>query len=118
MATPLYHRMIAFNYEDDERAELMRKVWDGHRWMVDAWTGNYQDGRKREMLQWCYDTFGDQALPIHGRPGTWMQGSATVHGWTWFGFATDADMVRFIERWPPPDGVRQPDEVVPEVERT
>jgi hypothetical protein len=109
MATALYDRMVAFNYEDDERAALMRKVWDPTPWMVDAYTGNYVDGREREMLLWCFDTFGDQASPIHEKPGTWLRGSATVDGWTWFGFATEADMDRFVARWPAPEGVKHPE---------
>jgi len=102
MTTALYERMVAFNYEDDERAALMREVWDGFPWMVDAYTGNFDEGRKREMLQWCYDTFGDQASPIHKKPGLWLQGNATVYGWTWFGFANKPMMDTFIARWPAP----------------
>jgi hypothetical protein len=100
--------MVAFNYEDDERAALMRKVWDGFRWMVDAYTGDRPEGREREMLEWCYDTFGDQASPIHEKPGQWLRGSATVFGWTWFGFASKPMMDSFVERWPAPENVKAP----------
>lgn len=102
MSTDLHKRMLAFNYDDDERANLMREVWSGHPWMVDAYTGNYDGGRKRDMLHWCYETMGQQASPIHDRPGIWQQGCATIDGWTWFGFANEADMLAFIERWPNP----------------
>lgn len=107
MATALYERMLAFNYEDDERAALMRKVWDGFPWMVDAYTGGYAKDREREhdILMWCHEHIGEQASPIHDRPGNWLRGSATIHGWTWMGFATQADMNRFLERWPTPDDV-------------
>lgn len=102
MTTALYQRMVAFNYGDDERAALMRKVWAGHQWMVDAFTGRCGDVREHEMLHWCYDTFGEQASPIHGRAGEWLRGSATVNGWTWFGFANKPDMEKFLARWPAP----------------
>jgi hypothetical protein len=109
MATDLYHRMLAFNYEDAERADLMRKVWSEHTWMVDAYTGGYSTDRSREhsILTWCYENVGEQASPIHGRSGAWYRGSATIDGWTWMGFTNEADMLRFIERWPAPEGVSQ-----------
>jgi hypothetical protein len=109
MSTPLYERILAFNYEDTDRAELMRKVWIGTPWVIDSYTGNYDEGRKRDMLHWCYETFGQQASPIHDRPGTWQQGSATIYGWTWFGFATKSQMHLFVERWPTPEGIAHPD---------
>lgn len=102
MSTDLHKRMLAFNYEDDERSELMWKVWRGNPWMVDAYTGNYDTGRKREMLHWCYETMGQEASPIHDRPGLWQQGHATIHGWTWFGFASESAMKYFVSRWPAP----------------
>lgn len=110
MATDLYHRMLAFDYEDAERADLMRKVWQDTPWMIDVWSGGHSRHRDREMdiLHWCHETFGQQASPIHNRPGTWQRGGATIHGWTWFGFATEADMLKFQERWPTPEGVREP----------
>lgn len=102
MSTDLHKRMLEFNYGDDERAKLMREVWLGHPWMVDAFSGGYRDDREYQMLDWCYETFGQQASPIHKRPGAWLRGSATVHGWTWFGFTNEADMLKLIVRWPSP----------------
>jgi hypothetical protein len=108
MATSLYDSMIAFNYGDAERAAIMREVWDPTPWMVDAFTGGCGGARERDMMDWCFEQFGQQSFPLHGRPGRWMQGCATVHGWTWFGFAEKTDMDRFIARWPAPEGVEQP----------
>lgn len=101
MATPLYERMLAFNYEDDERAALMRKIWSGFPWIVDAYTGGYSNDRDREyeIQRWCDAEIGEQASPIHDRPGSWYRGLATINGWTWMGFASEADMNRFMERW-------------------
>lgn len=91
----LYKRQI-FDCDDD----LMHKVWDGTPWMVDAYTGSISDGdRYREIMQWCRDSFGPEAWPIHGKDGDWHSGGATVCGWTWMGFKT-SDMARkFCEAW-------------------
>jgi hypothetical protein len=91
--------MLAFDYGDAERAELMRRVWEGTPWMVDVLEGDFYHERGRDMLEWCDETFGPAAWPIHGRPGTWHRGSATVYGHTWYGFATEAQMRQFCERW-------------------
>ncbi len=107
--TPLFERTMAYDHGDAERNELMRKVWTPTPWMVAAYTGGGRDrARQREMLMWCYDEIGEMASPIHDKPGRWQCGCATVHGWTWFGFATETDMQAFIARWPAPEGAGQP----------
>ena len=91
----LYQRVIA--PKDDE---LMHRVWDGTSYMVDAYTGSISNfGRYREIKDWCREQFGDEAWPIHGQPGNWHSGSATIDGRTWMGFATEDMMRRFVERW-------------------
>lgn len=111
MATDLYHRTMDFDYGDGGRCELMQRVWRDTPWMVDTYTGGYSRNREREhaMLMWCYDAFGEQASPIHGKPGHWQRGSATVDGWTWYGFSTEAEMNAFTERWPTPPSIEHPD---------
>jgi len=111
MSTDLHRRMLAFNYEDDDRAALMRKIWEPTPWMVDAYDGGYSPHRNHKIMQWCYDTFGEQAFPIHGLSGRWQRGSTTINGWTWFGFSTQAEMEQFIARWPTPEGVTIPADV-------
>lgn len=103
VGTDLYRRMLAFDYSDAERAELMAKVWKGTPWMLDVYIGD--DERDRTIKEWCRDEFGPEALPIHGRPGDWQTGHATVFGWGWMGFATEELMQRFLARWPTPEGV-------------
>ena len=107
MATDLYHRTMAFDYGDEERDALMHKVWDGFPWMVNAYTGGYSRNQDREydIQEWCRENIGEQASPIHGKPGRWYRGSATVDGWTFMGFATKEDMDRFVAHWPPSEGV-------------
>jgi len=95
----LYQRQIA-GCED----ELMHKVWDGTPWMVDAFTGSTSTDRYLEMVEWCREQFGPEAWPIHGKPGNWHTGGATVFRWTWMGFR-DEEMMRLFEtRWPVPEG--------------
>jgi len=99
----LYQRVITYFDKDEERDELSREVWSGTPWMVDAYTGKIENfGRYREIMDWCREQFGPEAWPIHGKPGSWHCGGATVMGWTWMGFATEDMMNQFIERWPSP----------------
>jgi len=100
--TDLYHRILAFDGLDSHRA-TMQEVWQGTPWMVDAYTGSHDTGRRIEMMAWCREQFGPEAWPLHGRPGTWHGGGVTIHGWTWMGFATEAQLRLFLERWPAPD---------------
>jgi len=95
IGSPLYQRQIA-NSDD----QLMRKVWDGTPWMCDAYTGPTAGDRDDEIYKWCRDKFGPEAWPIHGHPGRWHRGGATVFGWTWMGFATEQMMQQFLDRWP------------------
>jgi hypothetical protein len=41
--------------------------------------------------------------------GRWRRGSVTIYGWTWFGFASEADMQLFQATWPTPPGIAHPD---------
>jgi hypothetical protein len=82
-------------------SELQIRVWAGTPWMVDAYTGSPGDERFRAITSWCREEFGPEAFPFGDdpRPGSWFTGGATVHGWTWVGFATESMMARFMERW-------------------
>lgn len=94
----LYRRQIATT--DDA---LMRQVWDGTPWMVDAYTGPVSNsGRYREMMDWCLEQFGPQAWPFsdNPNPGNWHMGGVTWFGYTWIGFKTEEMMTRFLNRWP------------------
>jgi hypothetical protein len=105
VGTDLFHRTMAFNDEDDARSAIMRKVWTPTPWMVDAYTGRCGDTREHGMIHWCRDAFGAESSPIHSRSGDWHRGSATVNGWTWFGFASEALMRQFVGAWPQPDSI-------------
>lgn len=106
--TALFGRTLAFDHGDQERNDLMRKVWSVTPWMVDAYTGSIAEERVRAMLCWCHEAFGDQASPIHDKAGRWQCGGATIYGWTWFGFSTREELEQFIARWPTPPGIVHP----------
>lgn len=98
MSSELYKKQI-----ENCNNELMHKVWDGTPWMVNAYTGSSShDERYRQIMEWCRDKFGQKAWPIHGKPGKWHSGGATVRGWTWMGFATKEMMEEFLSNWPAP----------------
>ena len=99
MATKLYEQMLAFNYEDPKRRDLMHQVWAPTPWMADVFTDGTQSGRYHNIRQWLRDRYGRPASSIHGIKGTWQHGSATIFGWTWFGFATKEQMNEFLAAW-------------------
>jgi hypothetical protein len=89
---------------DDRFDGIMRQVWRGTPWIVDAYVGDRCDGRRREMWEWCSERLGVESWPFseNPRPGRWHSGSATVFGWQWWGFDTEAEMQAFAEAFPPP----------------
>lgn len=100
--TDLYRSTLDFS-DDPKGKALMAKVWSGTPWMVDAYVGSHYTGRRRDVMNWCREQFGPEAWPIHGHPGQWNSGHATVNGWSWMGFATEDQMRRFVDRWPAPE---------------
>lgn len=105
MATELYRDTIAWADRnlDEGGVALQHTVWDGTPWMVDAFTGSIESDRDYEIRKWCNEEFGPEARPIHGIPGAWHRGVATVNGWTWIGFAEREMMERFVAAWPKPE---------------
>jgi hypothetical protein len=110
MSTRLYEQYVMG--DTSEHGDLNRRVWAGTPWIIDAYTGrdSLGDNRANDMLWWLTEEMGEQAWPFgpNPRPGRWYRGSATINGWTWFGFATEADMQTFLARWPAPEGERSP----------
>lgn len=100
MSTPLYERTLAYDYGDKERSDLMAKVWTVTPYMVNVKTGSPTDETFMEIREWCTETFGREAWPIHGYEGSWQTGSATVYGETFMGFATASDLAMFSSRFP------------------
>ena len=110
MGTELFRQTMewADREENEKRGELMHKVWKGTPWVVNAYTGSIANhGRYRDIMDWCREHLGAEALPIHGKPGLWHSGGATIHGWTWMGFATEEMMDKFLQRWG--DGIENAD---------
>lgn len=90
---------------DQECADLMREVWAPTPWVADVYTGGFSKefGREMRIRKWCSERFGPEAFVIGGRDGKWQRGIATINGWTWIGFATEAMMDEFLSAW----GVKQ-----------
>lgn len=98
MGNELFQRQI-----ERRGDKIMRKVWCPTPFMVDVYTGQISNqGRYREIVDWCFDRHGEQSSPIHGIEGTWKMGGATVLGWTWIGFKTEEMLRDFVEHWPTP----------------
>jgi hypothetical protein len=98
--TDLYRRMLDLSYPDRERGELMRRVWEPTPFLINVFTGDTGGVRERAILDWCHSTLGDECAPLHGRSGLWQRGCVTIHGWTWYGFATAELKRQFVSRWP------------------
>lgn len=97
--TELYKKMIEHEYQDQETRDLMQKVWQDTPFMVNIFTGPFENDRRREMEDWCRENFGQENLAIWGKKGNWQLGSVTIFGWNWAGFATQEQMEKFLARW-------------------
>jgi hypothetical protein len=97
--TELYRWMLDFDYGDTNRKEIMEEVWRDTPWIIDTYTGSVGSDLDIEIRSWCQDKFGPESFPLIERPGQWHRGCATVHGWTWYGFATEEQMLLFNKHW-------------------
>ncbi len=98
--TSLYRdHVLNYDYGSREANELMKMVWSATPWMLEVNTESVCDPRYDEIAEWCRETLGREASPIHGIDGHWQRGRVTVDGWTWYGFATEEMMRQFIEKW-------------------
>lgn len=85
-----------------EALETMLRYWRGNPEIAEVFTGPSSEDRSNDMRWWLNETMGPQAWPFGESPrqGRWLFGSATVHGWTWVGFADEADMLAFFDQFP------------------
>lgn len=105
--SPLFQRAIVeYDYKHLDN-DLQLKAWSNTPWMIDVNVGCDEDSRhigrsklEQKMQSWCLEQFGDEAWPIHDRPGNWNRGGATIHGWVWYGFHTEAMMQQFMAEFP------------------
>lgn len=97
MATSLFEKIVSYDYGDTDRQELVAKVWGVTPFVVNVRTGSTGGDQYREIVQWAHDELGPQAMPIHGRDGSWQTGGATVFGETFIGFKDEVDLGRFSE---------------------
>lgn len=92
MSTAIYDRLAA---EDPWGAS--RKAWSPTPHIIDV-----RDGGSEQcgpILSWCEDALGPESRPVVGEEGKWHRGCVTIHGWTWYGFATEGDMALFLDEW-------------------
>ncbi len=90
----LFQKYVLAHAETDA---LSLQVWRGTPWMASLFT----DDRRRSIMDWMVARFGEPARPFGDdpTPGRWREGNATVFGWTWFGFSTEAEMIEAVEAW-------------------
>ena len=83
--------------------ESLLATWASIPWIIDVYVGmDYPvNRREQEMDIWCTEHFG-RALTMFNKKGKWGHGHATIHGWTWRGFATEEMMNQFQEQFPNP----------------
>ena len=97
----IYFRMLAGVADCDlpTLSELLRKIWSPTPWMLSVKVGVYDDEKRHEILQWCLKNIGNELDPIRRRKGVWREGNVTINHQTWYGFATEEMMSRFIEQF-------------------
>lgn len=107
--TPRYHAIMDYWKDDPEHLALEHKVWDPTPWVIairspypDSSSASFKAGDVDRLthMDWLYRNLGDESRPIHGKPGDWQFGGATVDGETWLGFRTEEMMRRFIAFFP------------------
>ncbi len=102
--TPLFDSIMSHHVGDTKMLALSHKVWDPTPWVIDVFTGSYNTdegmGRRHDMSDFCVAHFGKESWPIHDKPADWHWGGATVDGWSWIGFKTEAMMQQFLTAFP------------------
>lgn len=94
--TELYLKRIE---PDRSHDSILFHIWQNTPWVVEVFTGPIGAGCYYELTDWCFHEFGHEAFLSH-RSGRWRSGSATIMGWTWFGFSTREEMNQFAAAWP------------------
>ena len=70
--TELFHKTMTFAANDDDRGELMHKVWENTPWMVNVYTDGHNTDHWYDVMQWCQGEFGQERWPLHGIQGDWL----------------------------------------------
>lgn len=98
MSTRLYHMMFVVCSE--RHKEINHKVWDPTPWVINVKSGSEatEEGIMlwQTMRNWLINNLGPESQPIFGIKGYWHRGSATVDGWTFIGFSSEALMISFM----------------------
>lgn len=104
MSSPIYNRIMEYHKDNAEQLALEHKVWDNTPFIIDVHIGSMhtEEGMDRfdRMHSWLEKNIGDEAWPIHDKPGNWHRAGATVDGWTWIGFHTQEMADQFTKEFP------------------
>jgi hypothetical protein len=85
-------------WKGDPLLELEHTVWDPTPWVIDIYSPH--DALRTSHICWLRENIGKESWPLHGEPGDWHFGGATVQGQVWLGFKTEEMMQRFCNAFP------------------
>jgi len=107
MTSKLYRSTVEWSEANLDQLghELTLKCWQGLPWMVEAFFGDSGTLRHQQVIDWCGENFGEEAMPATGKPGDWYRGADEAKGWSCVGFKTEEMMNRFLARWPAPESL-------------
>lgn len=97
----LYNKIISYDYGNDELKSLMKKIWQGTPYVVNAYFGDFDEknDRAEKIRYWCVKNFGERNDFLRGISGNWTEGNVTILGYNWIGFKTKEQLDKFIEVW-------------------
>lgn len=97
--TELFREIVSYDYGILGRREIMVEVWSVTPWVINCYTGSIGSAERNEIRDWCLESFGPEAMPIHGKAGNWQFGNVTINGWQWIGFADEDMLFAFLRKW-------------------
>ena len=94
---------------DPDLREVNLKTWSPTPWMADVLMTDAENEDRRDALRaWCYAHFGAEATHNFDDPACWRQSCVTMRGYSWFGFAKEEQMNRFLQQFPSPARIPGP----------
>ena len=104
----VFRRMLKETTDPDLR-EVNLKTWSPTPWMADVLMTDAENEDRRDALRaWCYAHFGAEATHNFDDPACWRQSCVTMRGYSWFGFAKEEQMNRFLQQFPSPARIPGP----------
>ena len=100
MSTPLYEKIVSFEYHDKKTTELVRKVWAGTPWVINVRDFGVNSREWFDFVEWACIELGPESCAWNDYKGDWYRAGATVNGLTNYGFSSKGRMRRFMARYP------------------